>query len=236
MRSAGAPIWPRRRVSSTPCARARRIRWAEKRNLTLGSVTGADLGAYREELAEEKSEHEAAVYLSPVRRMFGELVRAGVLAADPCRRGQPNGRSTAADPDATSRLVPLSELKRIVLEVGEEDGWQEGDEVQAGLILLAPLSLDTMDPAALSSFTGVPEAKVVEFARRLVANGIWRPDGKIGELVDKEREGIDGLGFMLDVWVAIGDLERTTLPPDEDEDGASRIGGERSSNDEGGCR
>ena len=77
--------------------------------------------------------------------------------------------------------IPLAELKRIVLEIGEEDGWKEGSEdFQAGLVMIAPLSIKTMDPSMVSRFTSVPEPLVREFADRLIASGIWRRDGKIG--------------------------------------------------------
>jgi hypothetical protein len=59
---------------------------------------------------------------------------------------------------------------------------------------------------AISRFTGVPEPLVREFAGRLIENGVWRPDGKIGGEWNDPEYG--GLAFMLDVWVATGMLEK----------------------------
>jgi hypothetical protein len=102
-------------------------------------------------------------------------------------------------------------LKRIVLEIGAEDGWKEGfEDFQAGLVMIAPLSIKTMDPSVVSRFTGVPERLVREFADRLIANRIWRPDGKIG------AEWGDNFSFMLDVWCATGELERAPPAPSGD--------------------
>ena len=110
-------------------------------------------------------------------------------------KSRPNGRT-----------LPLAELKRIVLEIGKDDGWQEGDEsFQAGLVLIAPLSITTMDPVAVSQFTGVPEPLVREFAGRLIENGVWRPDGKLAVQWNDPENG--NLAFMMDVWVAMGELE-----------------------------
>ena len=76
--------------------------------------------------------------------------------------------------------------------------------------MIAPLSIKIMDPAMVSRFTGVPEPLVREFADRLIANGIWRPDGKIS------AGWGDNFAFMLDVWVATGELERGPPAPSGD--------------------
>ena len=187
--------------------RARRfLRWAEGRGLTLESIGKAEIAAYATEVANGKSPHESIVYMTPVRGFFSQLVAAGVLTENPCATARQVSRQQAGS-SFREPTIPLSELKRIVLEIGKEDGWMEGSEdFQAGLVMIAPLSIKTMDPSVLSRFTGVPEPVVREFADRLIADGIWRPDGKIaGDWFDAEG---GNFAFMLDVWVAIGDLER----------------------------
>jgi hypothetical protein len=190
---------------------ARFFRWADARGLTLQSIDTPALAAYAAEIAATKSPHEATVYLTPVRGALGHLARSGVLATDPCPKGQRNGRTNEyAINSASPPSIPLAELKRTVLEIGEEDGWEEGDEdVQAGLVLLAPLSIKTMDPEAVSRFTGVAEPLVREFAVRLIENGIWMPDGTIA------LSGNDNLALMLDVWTATGMLVRRTEPEND---------------------
>src|SRR3984885_10895222 len=102
--------------------RARRfLRWAERLGLALDAITTADLEAYAAEVAAEKSEHEAVIYLSPVRRLFGQFVQAGVLVFDQCPKGQPNGRTATVTIEWPEPSIPLSELKRTVLEIGESD-------------------------------------------------------------------------------------------------------------------
>jgi transposase-like protein len=102
---------------------------------------------------------------------------------------------------------PLAKLKRTVLVIGEPAEWAEGDkDFQAGLVMLAPLEIGSMDPAAVSAFTGVPERLVREYAGRLAENGIWRPDGKIAaDWCDPEY---GNFAFMMDVWVATGSFNR----------------------------
>ena len=133
-----APSLRRAHARSTPSAPRRFLRWAERRERKLDTITTADLETYATELAVEKSKHEALIYLSPVRGLFARFVVEGVLAIDPCSKGQPNGRgkiTSIGDPEPS---LPLSDLKRIVLDIGESDGWKEGDEdLQAGLIMIA---------------------------------------------------------------------------------------------------
>lgn len=176
------------------------LRWAETHGLTLETIDPPALAVYAAEIAATQSSHAATVYLTSVYGVLGRLVSAGVLATDPCPKHRQNGRT-----------LPLAELKRIVLEIGKDDGWQEGDEsFQAGLVLIAPLSITTMDPMAVSQFTGVPEPLVREFAGRLIENGVWRPDGKLAVQWNDPENG--NLAFMMDVWVAMGELERGTAP------------------------
>jgi integrase family protein with SAM-like domain len=205
--------------------RARRfLSWAERLGRTLNSITKADVEAYIAELAAEKSQHLAVVYLSPVRALFRHFDRSGVIAIDPCPKGQPNGkRSKGAsyepepgrlfgaqqltDKEFPEPRIQLSKLKQEVLEIGKEDGWAEDDDdFQAGLVMLAEFSIDTRDPVAVSRFTGVPEPLVREFAGRLIENGVWLPDGKIAADWFDQQHG--AFAFMLNVWVTTGELER----------------------------
>ena len=185
--------------------------WAESRGLSLETIDASTLASYAAEIAAAtKSQHVATIYLTPVRGVLGRLAKSRVLATDPCPKGQPNGRGTQKTLNGQMLSIPLSELKRIVLKAGEDDGWEEEDEdVQAGLVMLAPMSIGTMDPSAVAAFTCVPEPLVREFAGRLIANGIWLPDGCIA------LSGDDDLAFMMDVWVATGLLERKVEPQSE---------------------
>jgi hypothetical protein len=190
------------------------FRWAESRGMNLETITAESLSAYAAEIAAAKSQLEATIYLTPVRGALGHLARSGVLATDPCPKGQPNGRGTQTMLNGPAPSIPLSELKRMVLEAGTEDGWEEGvEEFEAGLVILAPFSIGTRDPAAVAAYTGVPEPLVREFAERLIANGIWRPDGKIGANWFDPEYG--DFAFMLDVFVALGDLERCPAAEDD---------------------
>jgi transposase-like protein len=103
--------------------------------------------------------------------------------------------------------TPLAKLKQMVLEIGEPAEWAEGDEdFQAALVMAAPLEIGSMDPAAVSAFTGVPERLVREYAGRLAENGIWLPDGRIA--ADWWDPEYGNTAFMMDVWVATGSFNR----------------------------
>jgi hypothetical protein len=181
--------------------------WTESRGLSLAAIDADALAAYSAEIGATKSRHEVTIYLTPVRGVLGHLARSGVLASDPCPKGQPNGRGTQNKLDGPAPTITLAELKRIVLEGGAADGWTESDEdFRAGLVMLAPLSIHSMDPAAVAAFTGVPEPVVREYAGRLIESGIWRPDGRIA--ADWFDSDACDLSFMLDVWVVTGELER----------------------------
>jgi transposase-like protein len=100
----------------------------------------------------------------------------------------------------------LTKLKQMVLEIGEPAEWEEGDEdFQAGLVMAAPLAIDSMDPDTISAFTGVSKRLVREYAARLVQNGIWLPDGRIAA---DWWEPDGNKAFMMDVWVATGSFTR----------------------------
>lgn len=122
---------------------------------------------------------------------------------------QSNGTGSGAAMQAPGPSVPLEKLKKIVREIGAAGAWTEDDEdFEAGLVMLAAISIDSRSPAALSAFTGVAKPSVRAYARRLVENGIWLPDGEIGADWSDPQNG--NLNFMMDVWVALGQLERST--------------------------
>jgi hypothetical protein len=186
------------------------MRWAKARGRTLVTLTPGDRIAYAEEIAGQSSQQSAMVALTGVRGLFRHLSACGALAENPLESFWSSVHQPA-EPGFPEPSIPLSELKRAVLEIGKADGWQEDDEdVHAGLVMLAPLSIDTRDPASISRFTGVPLLQVEEYAGRLLANGIWRADGKISGDWDDPEGG--GIAFMLDVWVATGLLERQQAP------------------------
>jgi hypothetical protein len=180
------------------------FRWAASRGLSLETIDAPALAAYATDIAAaRKSQHVATVHLTPVRGMLGHMARLGVLAADPCPKAQPNGRTTASSDAGPAPSIPLLELKQLVLKAGEADGWvEDSEDFRAGLVMLAPLSIGTMDPAAVAAFTRLREPPVRVFADRLLANGIWRPDGILAASWDNDLE------FMMDVWVATGELQR----------------------------
>jgi hypothetical protein len=68
------------------------FRWAELKGLTLETIDASVLATYAAETAAKKSKHQAVIFLSPVRGVLGHFTQAGVLAIDPCPKGQPNGR------------------------------------------------------------------------------------------------------------------------------------------------
>lgn len=178
------------------------FRWAEQRGLALETICSSDAAAFCDEVCRGST----ANYLSAIRSLFRYLATTGVITTNPLETRRARRIGPDEEQKRTPR-IPLAELKRSVLEIGEADGWQDGDEdVQAGLVLLAEFSIDTRDPRAISRFTGVPLRLVREFSARLIANGIWRPDGKIASEWDDPENG--AMAFMLDVWVALGLLER----------------------------
>ena len=129
----------------------------------------------------------------------------------------PKPKALKAEP-----TIPLTKLKQMVLEIGEPAEWAEEDEdFQAGLVMVAPLAIGSIDPAAVSAFTGVPKRLVREFAGRLVENGIWLPDGRIA--ADWSEPDGGNIAFMMDVWVATGDFERGS-PQAVTSDGARNFG------------
>jgi Phage integrase, N-terminal SAM-like domain len=178
------------------------FRWAARRELTLQSITYASCAEFTASL----SAPSAKSILSAVRCLFKHLVTANVLAENPLAPRRPGPRPTVESGDLEPS-ISLSELKEAVRELGD---WEEDSEFfQAGLVVLAPLSINTMETAAIASFTGVPEPVVREFAARLLESGVWRPDGKI-DVWGEEDTGATSLGDLeitevfFDVYIAVG--------------------------------
>jgi hypothetical protein len=101
--------------------------------------------------------------------------------------------------------IPLEELKRTVEEISLLPGWDDEDS-RAALVMLAPLSIGVRDPEAVSRFTGVPLAQVLEFYGRLEVNGVLSPGAMVSSAWSDAKDGKHL--FLLDVYVATGKLRR----------------------------
>jgi hypothetical protein len=101
--------------------------------------------------------------------------------------------------------IPLEELKRTVDEISLLPGWDDEDS-QAALVMLAPLSIGVRDPKAVSRFTGVPLAQVLEFHRRLEVNRVLPPGAMVSSVWADPKDGKKL--FLMDVYVATGKLRR----------------------------
>ena len=181
---------------------ARRFfRWAAARGLSLEAIDAPALAAYAAEIAATRSRHVATIYLSPVRGVLGHMAR----------RAASEARAARLNP-----AIPLDELKQIV---GDLDNWDEDSKFfQAGLVLLAPQAIRSIDPGDVAAYTGVPEPRVREYAARLLASGVWHPDGALAvESTDPEtgEPVLDVLEIVLDVLLATGDLECRPAPQAE---------------------
>jgi hypothetical protein len=176
--------------------------WAKGQGHSLKSIDLSVIEAY---LQRGMYGSWPGAYRTPLRGVFRQWVAAGVVQASPF---DPTASRRGGEvPTAGTAGKTLEGLKQVVREIGVPDGWSEDSEdFQAGLVLMASLALNTTEPEAISQFTGVPLSVVRRFGRRLLANGVWQEDGSIAANWDDPENG--GLAFMLDVWVATGDLER----------------------------
>ena len=127
--------------------RARRFfRWAEGRSLTLDMIDAPVLAAYAAEVAAAKSQHEATIYLTPVRGLFRHLVAAGALAVNPCEASRPGGRETGSEPtgERSQHLAgkfgptgfPLLDLLAMLGHMEEQTLRQVFDDEAIALFLL----------------------------------------------------------------------------------------------------
>jgi hypothetical protein len=132
------------------------FRWAEARGLTLTMIDAAVVAEYAAEIPGTKSRQQVRMIKRLVPDLFQRLFRIGVLAHNPY-------------------AMPREDAVRSVV------GWaaEYPQWVQAGLVLLAPLSIGSMDPRRISRFSGVPLQRVERFAAVLIATGVWRPDGQV---------------------------------------------------------
>ena len=69
----------------------------------------------------------------------------------------------------------------LLAPIGLLPGWDDEDS-QAALVMLAPLSIGVRDPEAVSRFTGVPLAHVLEFYGRLDENGVLSPGAMVSSI------------------------------------------------------
>jgi hypothetical protein len=194
------------------------FRWAEGRALSLAYITAADVVLFLDNLGPAvKQSGSADSYLAAIRSLFRHLARTGILVANPLETPHSRKMASAADRHPRPR-ISLSELKAMVLELDET--WEEDQEFfQAGLVLLSPLAIDTIDPESISRFTGVSLPLVREFAERLLANGCWTGDGKIA--VSSYDTDYCGISLVLNVMVATGIVE---CRPATDGDGDQAAG------------
>jgi hypothetical protein len=111
--------------------------------------------------------------------------------------------------------ILLSDLKAATREI---DAWEEDSEsFQAALVVVAPLSIKTMDPEAVATFTGVAEPLVREYAARLLASGFWLTNGKLNFLEDPESddpglEALNVLEVIFNTFTAVGRVEKKPIP------------------------
>jgi hypothetical protein len=101
--------------------------------------------------------------------------------------------------------IPLDDLKQTVEEIALLPGWDDEDS-RAALVMLAPLSIGVRGAEAVSRFTGVPLAQVLEFYRRLEVNGVLSPGAMVSSAWADPKDGKNL--FLMDVYVATGKLKR----------------------------
>jgi hypothetical protein len=197
------------------CYHVRRfLRWAQGQGLTLRSITPDHWPAFAASL----SPAVATRARTPVALLFTHLLVAGVLPVSPFHprrrsRGQREGRRTPAPP------VTLEQIKAAMHELGD---WEEDSvKYRAALVVLAPLAIGTMRPAAVAAFSGVPQSRVREYAARLRRAGVWRRDGKLDVWGDPSEKGatalqdLEVMEVILDVEIAIGDDALPAAGPQE---------------------
>ncbi len=114
--------------------------------MTLASVDASALAAYADEIASTRSQHEAIIYLTPVRGVLGRLAIAGILAGNPCPPGQPNGRKTRDMIDEGAARLPPSDPTRAERGIGDGPQQEAGEESprQAGPVGFPLLDLMAM--------------------------------------------------------------------------------------------
>jgi hypothetical protein len=129
---------------------ARRFfRWAQGRELTLATISAADITAYADENSTAKGAHVAGVYLTPIRGLFRLLVREGIISVNPfdlCRSA-PGGRTVdeacaataegvAGPPDKHDGPFPLLSVMAMLAHMEEESLKRIFDEDWAAKALL----------------------------------------------------------------------------------------------------
>jgi hypothetical protein len=146
------------------------------------------------------------------------------------------GNATAMGSGEGTDIPSAEELRQTVRDW--DLGLREDEkEFEAAVVMLAALHAGSGNLARLSRCTGVPYHRVYGFASNLRRAGIWTPDGKTACAWD-EPDGMGDVAFVLDVFVAIGEVgvvQRSEHSSDarELEEGAAQAGyGERDGNDE----
>lgn len=95
-----------------------------------------------------------------------------------------------------------ADIVRAIADLGVEIG---SEDERAATVMLAMPILGTMDAALLATALGMDADEIRRWVNRLIANKIWEPPDTLNvDWFDAE----DGLGFAMDLNVALGDMER----------------------------
>jgi transposase-like protein len=154
------------------------FRWAESRGLTLASIDASALAAYAEQIAAERSRHEASVYLTPVRGVLRHLAGSGLLASNPCPPGRPNGRGTAVMSEGDASHLPVSGSRR----TEGDTATRQREEPGAGTLHtgLVPVGFPLLDLMAMLGHMDDPSLRRIfdeePIALSLLEQVRW-PDG-----------------------------------------------------------
>ncbi len=109
----------------------------------------------------------------------------------------------------TENDLPHWAVEQFEAEVRRLDPQVNGRALKAGVVLLAALQEGTR-PERLIAFTAYPRKTVSDFVTRLRKNGVFTDDGHIRA----NWFGADGgIGFWMDVNVALGFMQRGPRPP-----------------------
>lgn len=183
------------------------VRWLDSQGLEPAQVTPEVIERFFD--GHELSSPSKTTYRAGLRFLFSALVHGDILADNSAAAAR-LGLNSEKNDELTERpagFVPTREELRAGVHKLALDPIEEGSEdFDAALVLLAGGYLGTAKILPLSRVTGVHPRKVVEFAGRLRASGVWTASGKTNvEWFDGEA---GQLAFWLDVWIATGVLER----------------------------
>jgi hypothetical protein len=123
--------------------------WAERRGLTLATISAADMTAYADESSTGKGAHAAGVYLTPIRSLFRLLANEGIISVNPfdifrsAAADQPvieahaaTADSSSGPPDKHDGPFPLLSVMAMLAHMEEESLKRIFDEDWAAKALL----------------------------------------------------------------------------------------------------